>query len=501
MENTYAALLRHLIKFSGIKLSSLADFIGYDVSYISKWCNNINHPSSKYLTRINTRIASFISDEIVKQNLTYVFFNEFQINLSQHVSAEKIKKFLFDEINNMLFEAYYRENNTVATEENPAAANNCLQKMIIGRTNIKKFFITEIATVLNNITDDIEMYITGDIITLLDKQLFFNVFNFSSKNIDIHIGCNIQKLSNENLDFIDKLYNLFNHYIEITFHIHDDKKFQYSNIITVKNHFSLQYSLHNDNLIDICTYITDKTISADIYERTCEKFTADTYLIQPINDIELIKFRSFFYLNNYLLLFCAKGFEFFLPPQAFKNLLSTSTTYQYSSDMQQTIQNMQITWEEQFEKAHIDFILPAANIMHYIEEGQLSYGEIAYTTSPQERELQLQQLVKSMKNNPHINIFLLGQVQPYNKDSYFKLSYYSNNKTAYLKKDATFCSKNNKNIYLIKDFRLLYKFNDFFSTTIKKSDCSKFTADDIENIYKKNNALLHRIWLQSKQPV
>ena len=34
----YGELLKTLIKFTDIKMSTVADNLGYDVSYISKWC-------------------------------------------------------------------------------------------------------------------------------------------------------------------------------------------------------------------------------------------------------------------------------------------------------------------------------------------------------------------------------------------------------------------------------------------------------------------------------
>ncbi|WP_196594430.1 helix-turn-helix domain-containing protein [Pectinatus sottacetonis] len=502
MENTFAQVLKHLIKFSGIKLSSLADFIGYDVSYISKWCNNTNQPSVKYITRINNCISSFIANEIINQNQFYPFLSEFNIKLKKQVSSDKTQTALESEINNMLMDAYYQHSQAANSPKNNIDFPSCTYQTIIGRTNVKKFFNTKIALLLSNIKENIEIYITGDIITLLTKNYFFDFLNychFSAKKIDIHIGCSIEKLYHCNLDFIINLYNFFNKFIYIDFHIHNNKKFHNSNIIVIKNYFSLQYSLHDDNLIDICTYINEKSIVNNIWERTYEKFSYTTYLIEPKNDIELVKFRSFFYLNNNLIIFCAKGFEFFLPKEAFNKLLDSSVKYKYSSDMRQTIQNMQITWEEQFEKAHIDFFLPEANIMHYIENGKLTYGEIDYTTSVTERELQFQQLIKSMKNNPNINILLLNESQPLNDSDYFKLSYYSNTDTAYLKKNKAFLNSEGKTIYLLKNPVLINKFNSFFLDKKNQANCHNFSAEELEKIYKKNISFLHRIWIENKK--
>ena len=43
----YGAVLRRLLDFTGSKLYAVADEVGYDVSYISKWCNKDLLPAPK----------------------------------------------------------------------------------------------------------------------------------------------------------------------------------------------------------------------------------------------------------------------------------------------------------------------------------------------------------------------------------------------------------------------------------------------------------------------
>ncbi|WP_196598266.1 helix-turn-helix domain-containing protein [Pectinatus frisingensis] len=497
MVNNFSMALKHLIKFSGIKISSLADFISYDVSYISKWCNGNNQPSPKHVNRINQLIASFIAKELMRQNRAYPFFNEFNISIETTLSAEDMKIRLLDELENFLNNAYYQSSPSDPSNKLCRESANLSAQTIIGRTNVKKFFNNELAPLLSSIKGKIVIYVTGDVTMALHNNSmadFLAHCQFSTTDIDIHIGCNLNKLQQKSDDFIDSFYELLNKHLQINFHVYDNKDYTNSNIILLKDYFAMQYSIHSDDSIDICTYITDKKIIKDIFERTRDKFNRSNYILEPKSDIELIRFRSFFYLNSQLLLFCAKGFEFFLPPQAFNRLLRSSANYRYSSDLQETIKNMQITWEEQFDEAHIDFFMPEANIVNYIETGSLTYGEIDYVTSPEERELQLQQLIKSMKKNPNIIIHVLTASRPQNDQDYAKLSYYSNNSTAYLKKNRSFLQKKDKTIYMIKSPLLIDKFNHFFRSLNSKANCHIFSAEDIEKTYKKNSALLHRIW-------
>ena len=45
--NAYGTLLKKLIRFTNIKLTNLAEIVGYDTSYISKWCNKGKLPAAK----------------------------------------------------------------------------------------------------------------------------------------------------------------------------------------------------------------------------------------------------------------------------------------------------------------------------------------------------------------------------------------------------------------------------------------------------------------------
>ena len=44
--NAYGTVLKQLIQLTGSKLSTISDVIGYDVSYISKWCNKSMLPAA-----------------------------------------------------------------------------------------------------------------------------------------------------------------------------------------------------------------------------------------------------------------------------------------------------------------------------------------------------------------------------------------------------------------------------------------------------------------------
>ena len=59
--------VKKLIRFTNIKLTNLAEIVGYDTSYISKWCNKGKLPAAKAAPNVNKCLADVFAREIIIQ--------------------------------------------------------------------------------------------------------------------------------------------------------------------------------------------------------------------------------------------------------------------------------------------------------------------------------------------------------------------------------------------------------------------------------------------------
>jgi len=59
----FGEILRTLLNAAGIKRSQLANCLGYDISYVSRWINGQKLPSLKNDYRLFEKIAALISRE------------------------------------------------------------------------------------------------------------------------------------------------------------------------------------------------------------------------------------------------------------------------------------------------------------------------------------------------------------------------------------------------------------------------------------------------------
>lgn len=76
---TYPIALKKFMKFTKTKSVTLAERIGYDVSYISKWINGAKLPSSRAIERVNEDAAALfaetIENSIAAKTAAAIFFS------------------------------------------------------------------------------------------------------------------------------------------------------------------------------------------------------------------------------------------------------------------------------------------------------------------------------------------------------------------------------------------------------------------------------------------
>ena len=135
--NAYGTLLKKLIRFTNIKLTNLAEIVGYDTSYISKWCNKGKLPAAKAAPNVNKCLADVFAREIVAQEDATLFAAEF--NASGPYDESSISSTIFQ----LLKDAYKRSYENTA--ENPNMSGLTAPRMLLWQLDIKNFFVTEVA--------------------------------------------------------------------------------------------------------------------------------------------------------------------------------------------------------------------------------------------------------------------------------------------------------------------------------------------------------------------
>ena len=96
------AYVENFTRRSGSKLSTVAEEVGYDVSYISKWCNKAKLPASKMAPNINRTLANHFSHEILKHEDLSTFSKTFSVE----ATPENLNSIIYS-----LLKENYKESN------------------------------------------------------------------------------------------------------------------------------------------------------------------------------------------------------------------------------------------------------------------------------------------------------------------------------------------------------------------------------------------------------
>ena len=107
----FGGVLDNLLYISKQKKSSLASYLGYDVSYINKWVNSKNLPSFKRSTEICENISKFIIESLEEDTRKHLV-EYFELETDDD-------DFLYEFIKDRLQQTYFESSNNKKNQNIP----------------------------------------------------------------------------------------------------------------------------------------------------------------------------------------------------------------------------------------------------------------------------------------------------------------------------------------------------------------------------------------------
>ncbi|MEL7598151.1 MAG: hypothetical protein AAGU01_08115, partial [Clostridiaceae bacterium] len=156
----YGSILKKLLCFTDTKFVVLSKVVGYDISYISKWCNNIKIPTSKNIEIINEKASVFFSEQIVKRNIVTEFYKLFKIPEPMDTGDSKINSILKNQIYTLLDNSYKKSEIDLYEKTEKKHDES---KVIVGKNKVINFIREIISTTIEDSTTDVELLCTVDI--------------------------------------------------------------------------------------------------------------------------------------------------------------------------------------------------------------------------------------------------------------------------------------------------------------------------------------------------
>lgn len=494
MKNTsnYACTLKNLIALTNMKMMYIAKAVDYDISYISKWCNNNNLPPKKNVSIINRRLATLFANEVATQNAFSRLCREFNL----HINGEELKerKITEDYIYKILTEAFEISERNLPLRD---SRKQEITTVLIGKSKILEFIGETVRAIIEESDQDIELICTMDINKILqaygsDK---IQVYNLDNIRVFASLGLDMKGVAKDLDDSITRIYNLLNIKLECEITLFDNHRVEKYNVLAIKDRIAFVFSVDQDGIMDIATQIVDKDAVNEIYRQADAKLRVTDIIMKPEDALSLEQggYRTKFYTATGFDFFSAYGFEFLLPADIVEDIALEAVDQSGDEEMAAVVKRLQITWEERFVNGAINFIMPKSTVMRYIEKGAMFYMDTHFTTSVEQRRCHVRQIVEHMKRNRNISISVMDDDYFYYPEDYFQISAYFNKNKLFLKKNGLVIKNGSSKFYVLTNEKMIRYMGTYFQNMLEKPCCTTYTAEEVEEIINKNEKMILRM--------
>ncbi len=492
---TYGELLKKLILFTNTKIMIIANEIGYDISYISKWCNKGILPTSRTISVINKKLAKIFTNEILVQDRLDDFFFSFSALIKKPTenTTDDIASFLAQEIEAVL-DLHYRnssmQDQLIQQTQQPQTQNN-----LFYHTHVLEKIIQKINQFILQATEDVIVLWTMDICKLLEHiNTLEPIANNPHIHVKFYIALDLEEFSKNSSNYTKQLYMLLNKNSTVFFNFYDGKNFAQSNTIIVKDAFASIVSIEETGHFNFAVNITNQNDVRTIYTFFYQKFKTQNMLIRSCTSKEMkLSYRTEFYSRTKFHFFNVYGFEFLLAPKTIDNIIETAKEQYTSDEIGGIIRSLQITWEEIFENREIRFFLIISSILEYLTKGEIYYTDVCYRLTIEERLEHLKNIIEVAKKNSKIKFTILDE-DIFKAGFIPRISVFANDKKVFLKNYTAYQTGCGPNLYIVQNKELIKSINNFAKMILDNPVLfHEYSADDLEKVLEEYGTMIYRM--------
>ena len=479
----YGKLLKKLIRFTDMKMSAVADIAGYDISYISKWCNKAKLPAARAAGSINRKLAEAFAEEINFQGELDSFCQEFSVS----VKAEQLETYIYT----ILKDAF--KNSMTFQDSQTKKAGVHAARVLTDRNEIINYLEKELTEILYKSEEASEVLCTLDIHDVL-KRYNFDFLEAPDMKSSVHVKMGLSLDNPDNEDFMP-IYAFINKFNYISFDFYDNKIFENQNVIVVKDKVAILCSLDQFGKINLAVIITDPEKIAKIYESTLSLFKINHILIMATTAKEMMQtgYRSNFYAYGEFQMFMAKGCEFFLPTSISDSLIKSSYEQGFDEDMDKFFRKLIVSWDDIFAKEKADFFILKATLLKYIEDGIIYFTDVKHRLSVEERKLHIEHLLEQFCKNENLNFYVIDEEKIQYPQSLINFSLFNNHKKLFLKNINRFESEFGPQFYSILNETLINQISKYIDEMKASEAVTVYPATSLPGFMERYGGMVYRM--------
>ncbi len=483
--NEYGPLLKKLIGFSGLKMSTLANLLSYDLSYISKWCNGSKLPASRTVAETNRALSLLFAQEIKARDDSERFGRIFS------VSSAKLEDGIFQLLN----EAYKNSEGKNAGIR-PETDSGSSSRILTQAGDIYNFLHYELVEILSNETEALEILCTLDLGSFLGGNASEPYIQQKPMpDIRVKIGMDLNAFKSDNGGDFKSLYSFLNMYHRVAFDIYDNSRMNTMNTVVIRGKLAMLCALDQYKRISTAVIIQDLEKVNQIYLRLIPVFRGSAMLLHHARAAEFNKsgYRTDFYARENYQILTARGFEFLLPVECWEPIMQTAMEKDDGGFEARIVKRMQITWEEIFEKSSMDFFTTKSSLLKYLEDGEIVFLDVVYHMSVPERKLHIQNVLDITKKNPNIHFFVIDDDCLPEMQHLFGASVYSNRRKIFLKNLWSLKEESEAQFYCVDSEQMTGDIVGFLDRLRDSVYCYPFDADTLQKFIDRYGSMINRM--------
>lgn len=473
---TYGELLRHLIDFTGSKLYAVADEVGYDVSYVSKWCNKDLLPAPKAANEVNKALVHYFSANIRENGRETDFFEAFP-SAAEGVTLEK-------HLCTLLSKAY-----EASARPKASATPACKAELLTQRHQILACLRSR---ALQRLAEGGEVYCTIDLLTLLESRDFAMLDQLTGEGeFHFHAALSMERFLRDPHKNLYLLYDFLNRYSTMFVTLYDGTGLEREGILAARGGGALMTALSAGGELDALLSLEPGTDATNLCQTAMTRLKECPVLLAPARpqDMNRDGYRTDFYSRDQFQFFSTLGFEFFLPEAICEKLIQSA---QLDDPAAKIIRRLFITWDEVFQKGNINFYLLKSSVLRYLESGELLFADIQYQMSPDERLEHINRIKDRVLHNPGIRFTVLDD-DALPAGFIPNLSVYRNPKKLFLKNPAAYQNGKGTLFYTVQSEALIQATGQYLDSLQEKAICAVYDQKDIPEMEKRYGGMLYRM--------
>ena len=309
------------------------------------------------------------------------------------------------------------------------------------------------------------------------------------------LGIDTDLLYADNNDGLKALYYFINANRAISFDFYDNTLMHTLNTIVVKDRVAIICALDQYNRVNVASVIFDPEKVNQIYVRTLPAFRTSDLLAHATEQLEFYQhgYRTDFYTKDNFQFLLTLGFEYLLPQECWDKIINVAKEDYHDEFMALIVAQLQITWEEIFEKNTLDFYVLKSSLMKYIDDGEIIFADVIYHMTPEERKLHIENVLALSKKNRNIQFYVVDDEQLVNKQQMIQFSIFNNRKKLFLKNPGRYHTDVGPYFYSVLSDQLIQRISSYLDDLKNADYCSHYDAESLQTFYDKYSSLVHRM--------